>query len=647
MTPEHPPAPYDDEIDLLELLATLWSQLPVILTTIACTGTLAIFYAFTIAEPVYNATARFELNNQSSGPNFGELGGLASLAGFSVPSGGGEADKLDDKIKSRPFILKMADMLGLYEDPVLNGSLLPPGRIASLLNMLKGTEGEAATPESISAGIIENFREAVTITVNKNGVIDLAVSHADPHRAAEIANAIVAETLVELQEDRRERSSEELGYLASELFAVQTDLENAAQELQKFAVANDLRSDRELARSSAQLVELRDTLSELGDTDLALVALERLDGEWGEETRTAFLDQHPIARGLGFRRLLGWSGGEANWSAPSTALLSNARASISEQRRQVSRSIETLEAEAQRDAEGALELAALQRTVKVQETIYDVMVRQFETQSFAQGFDVAAGDIIEEAVAPLKPVAPRKVMIAGLGLVLGAILGAGIGMVLSLRKGVLHTARAISDLAPGFTTIKASASLGRRARRNAAIRLGKIGRKRQENLDEWAVSRIMSEDPSLTLVPVAADGPASGAALYLAQALSSSETPAALLDLSRKAVRHATFDSTPVPGIRAQELPDGVVICEPEHDLSVADAPDLHRMISELKETYARLIVLAPPLPAGAAQARLALSVTGAGCVVTRVGRCRKTVLNHATSLIREAGSTAPALLFA
>ena len=647
MAPEYPPAPYDDEIDLLELLATLWSQLPVILVSVLCCGAFAVFYALTIADPVYEATARFELNDQPSGPNFGELGGLASLAGFSVPSGGGEADKLEDKIKSRPFILKMADTLDFYEDPELNRSLLPSGRAASLLNMLKGTEREDATPESISAGIIEKFRDAVTLTVNKNGVIDLAVSHADPHRAAEIANAIVAETLVDLKDDRRERSSEELDYLASELFAVQTDLENAAQDLQKFAVANNLRSDRELARSSAQLVELRDTLADLADTDLALAALERLGGEWGEETRAAFLDQHPIARDLGFRRLIGWSGVETNWSAPSTALLISARASLSEQRRQVLRSIETLEAEAQRDAEGALELAALQRTVKVQETIYEVMVRQFETQSFTQGFDVAAGDIIEEAVAPLEPVAPRKAIIAALGLALGAVLGAGLGMVFSLRKGILHTARAISDLAPGFTAIKASANLGRRARSSATSRLQKLGRVRQENIDEWAVSRIMSEDPSLTLIPVGADEIASGTALYLAQALSSSKTPVALLDLSRKAVRQATFDSTPVPGIRAQELPDGMVVCTPEHDLSVADAPNLHRMISELKETHPRLIVLAPPLPAGAAQARLALSVTGAGCVVTRAGRCRKTVLNHAISLMREAGSSAPALILA
>ena len=76
----------DDEIDLSELFAALWSHKFLITFFTGLSIFLAGYYALT-AEKKFTAKSIFQIeqNDSSSGFNLsGELGALASLAGFSV-----------------------------------------------------------------------------------------------------------------------------------------------------------------------------------------------------------------------------------------------------------------------------------------------------------------------------------------------------------------------------------------------------------------------------------------------------------------------------------------------------------------------------------------------------------------------------------
>lgn len=83
-----PDASQDDEIDLKELAATLWQAKRLIASCVAAALVLAAAYLW-IAERKYTVRYTFlPASTEDSGNQFSGLGGLASLAGVSLPSGG-------------------------------------------------------------------------------------------------------------------------------------------------------------------------------------------------------------------------------------------------------------------------------------------------------------------------------------------------------------------------------------------------------------------------------------------------------------------------------------------------------------------------------------------------------------------------------
>jgi uncharacterized protein involved in exopolysaccharide biosynthesis len=87
-TPEQPVYYSDDEIDLRDLFATLWRGKWIILlfTVVFAAGGVA----YALSKPdIYQASVLLAPTQSESGPNLGgQLGGLASLAGINIGSGG-------------------------------------------------------------------------------------------------------------------------------------------------------------------------------------------------------------------------------------------------------------------------------------------------------------------------------------------------------------------------------------------------------------------------------------------------------------------------------------------------------------------------------------------------------------------------------
>lgn len=78
----------DDEIDLLELFRTIWSGRYVVLICVLASVSLASVHLWG-AERKYTVNYIFKaVGGEGAGSNMGGLGGLASLAGVSLPSGG-------------------------------------------------------------------------------------------------------------------------------------------------------------------------------------------------------------------------------------------------------------------------------------------------------------------------------------------------------------------------------------------------------------------------------------------------------------------------------------------------------------------------------------------------------------------------------
>ena len=116
----------DDEIDLFELIATIWKGKWLIISVSVVAAGLSAYISLQIPN-LYRVEVKIAPVEESSGGQMAGLmsqyGGLASLAGISLPSsGGGETDLLLEILKSREFISRF------IKDEALGPRLLALGR---------------------------------------------------------------------------------------------------------------------------------------------------------------------------------------------------------------------------------------------------------------------------------------------------------------------------------------------------------------------------------------------------------------------------------------------------------------------------------------------------------------------------------------
>jgi len=104
MNPNNEMIENSQEIDLIEILRTLWSKKLFIILLTTFFALSSAYYAISLPDK-YTSSILVKLTEESSKPQISGLGGLASIAGINIPSGGG--DKSSEAIailKSKSFL---------------------------------------------------------------------------------------------------------------------------------------------------------------------------------------------------------------------------------------------------------------------------------------------------------------------------------------------------------------------------------------------------------------------------------------------------------------------------------------------------------------------------------------------------------------
>ena len=194
----------DDEIDLSEISASLWSHKILIVIITGISIFFSGFHALT-TEKKYTAKAVFDIKeNNSRGFSLGgEMGALASIAGLgsSVSSG---SDLLLERIKSREFILKADQKLSLSEDKFFN-SYNPDAKDPAWKALIKTLIGWK-TPDRtkqlmVQEAVIKGYLRSVSASSTGAGAIQISVTHIDPELASNYANGLM-ELVREMIEDQ-------------------------------------------------------------------------------------------------------------------------------------------------------------------------------------------------------------------------------------------------------------------------------------------------------------------------------------------------------------------------------------------------------------------------------------------------------------
>ena len=598
----------DDEIDLGQLFATLWAHKFFIAFVSVITLSLATIYASYIAKPMYEATSSFALNEKSNIPNLGELGALASLAGFSTGGGSSKVATLKDRVMSRRFILELSDRLDLMRDPFFNATLREPRAIGrTRLKMLLGitTKNEPPSIDKLTASLIGTFRKNVTLTITKSGLIEISIQHINSERAADLANDIVEKILTDLLIDQRADDREQIDYLASELYVAQEKLEAAAEAMQSYAIENNLTSTEDFKRASVQLSGLRETTKKLTEYATLIDFLQNAKSwvaVWEPTSGEALLEKYPYAEDQEFRSFMGWPAQSAKWKLPPLSGLENASQQIAQRLVRVQRSMTKLETQAKIDADAAVELARLKRTIKVQDTVYEVLVRQFETQNLTSGFQSDVGDLYEVAVPPLRPVSPKKSLILALGLVLGLFLGMGAALLMAMRSGVLYTKTSITNtIGIPLGHQKSFAGLKRKIADTGKLALSVL-RDANPDLDDLIITMAGDKLKVIGIYALNQTIAVRGAALYIGQKMAKFNNATVVLDLAGAiSIKNLNIAEDVAAEFSGWHLQNGLIVLRLAAGTDAVFSQDFERSLSQLKAQYDCLIIVFPTLPTGLA----------------------------------------------
>ncbi|WP_169791148.1 GumC family protein [Rubellimicrobium mesophilum] len=451
-----------DEIDLLEILRTLWRGKLWIALCALLVLTLGWYRGVATAVPLYTATAQMalQLDNQ---PNI-DLSTIVS--GFS----GDEASINTEMaiIQSDEVIGRLVDELRLQDDPEFNAYLPDPDaagpgvvqRVRSALGaavraVLPGGEDDPAeaeappTPEEIRRDVIDSVRGTVDTDSNYDTyVFSISVTTEDPDKSTRLANALAGfyrddqiRTKVETTERMATWLSERVGELRAELDAKQNEIadlqaqsalvsDESLQALNERAI--DLRS--QLSQVQSDLARTEERLSALaaaeasGDVEAILAAAD--DGQL-EAAATAMARSQPGARARFDRRL-------AQVRLQVEAERDRARQSAQD----LQRGIDELSSQFEGQSSDLRALQQLRQEAEATQALYDTFLTRLKEATVQQSAYEADSRILTEAREG-DQVAPRRTRILALSLILGLVLGGG--LVLG-REFLQNTFRTAEDL---------------------------------------------------------------------------------------------------------------------------------------------------------------------------------------------------------
>ncbi|MGK5094028.1 GNVR domain-containing protein [Deltaproteobacteria bacterium TL4] len=234
------------DIDLLDLCDTLWSHRIGIMVIFFMGSLCSIVYAL-FQTPQYVSTSTFLPVSHNSGP-MGNLGGLAALAGFSLPSSSNNID-FEIVLASRSFTENIVRELNLLpvlfegtKTPTREDSTPPPdsGWFKSLLSRLKG---ENTTDKPIDTKFIEQILYAnaasalqkIVSVSQKRGLYSIEITWKDPHIAALIANEHIDELEHFLLKNQITTTKKSRVFIESQLQKTEKYLTEAEDALKNFS----------------------------------------------------------------------------------------------------------------------------------------------------------------------------------------------------------------------------------------------------------------------------------------------------------------------------------------------------------------------------------------------------------------------------
>lgn len=432
-----------DEIDLQQLIRTVWRGKWLVVIFALIFGALGFFYATKMASPVYNSVATVSIDNRESQAT--DLDAL--VGGLSAEQPSLNTEML--LIRSRQLLSRLVQSEDLLSEPEFNPLLaeINPYSIAGVRAYFFGPpEVRTYTQEELTRIAVDRLRTRLSVTNPRQSfVFEIGISSGTPQNATRIVNAL-AETYINDQVlFKEEQSQQAIEFLSSRTSELQTQLNEAELGVKDFAASIELISAETLVAKNRQVKELRDRLNTLealiAQRELAAARYDTFDLDTATQADVILLDSTLLSRL--FDTVEDSPTALAQFASEFEREGSRAQAELAQAQQQqtsLSAAVLTLEQEVETESRDLLTLQQLQREAEATAEIYGYFLTRLKEAEVQQGTQQADARLLSAAVMPLGASSPRVFFILVFSLIIGALIATGIVLVREFSKGGIRTA---------------------------------------------------------------------------------------------------------------------------------------------------------------------------------------------------------------
>ncbi len=424
----------NDEIDLALLLYKFWQGKFIILLSIILFLLLGISY-LNQQPKIFTARSIFGFDKSSTTKNIipQEISFLTNLNNIN------SNDDIITQIKGKDFLRKIVVKLNLFEKPEFaklfnNEEQSNFFSIQNLKDKVKifinyeKFEVENSLSFKIET-ILTNFQKNLQINSLKTGGYEIIVSSESPEDASLIANTIVTDFLELKLKTKILKSEKALDYLSEKLGEAKLSMDIAKNEVETFALKQNILSQQEFRLQSSRLEEFRTSIEKLTsnykllEQYYKLIKSDELNKSEYEKIIQDIIDISPRIKPT--KRFLD-SQGKRDLEKEIDYLLNkipNEILRLEQSLKITKESFNNLENRAKKTSQEAREFQNLQREVGFTQARYDALLKEIEKKSLIEGFEDALGEIYETAVPPINPSSPKPNLIIALSIVIGTMVG--------------------------------------------------------------------------------------------------------------------------------------------------------------------------------------------------------------------------------
>lgn len=465
--------PTSDEIDLTQLLRTVWRGKFWIGLCGAVALLLGIWYAFFVATPVYTASSLVALETQQK-----QTIDIESVVGGL----GGDQSSINTEvevIRSRELAEKVVLELDLTSDPKFNGWLQPEptfsiGNIIYIIrNFLGKAEVEKAPPteREVLDAVIDKLLQSVSASnIRQSYVFRITGVTENPTKSALIANTWAELYIRDQISVKFEKTKQASEWLADRVSQLQIELENAEAELKEFSSSTKLVSPEALSVLNLQIKELRDRLT---DTDAtAENHANKIEAMQDARASNSITEMAEAANDRGLEALVtrieNGTARRADFDTRFDQILDRTAlesARALNQADTLRASIERTERQIEAQSSELVTLQQLQREAEASRLIYEHFLGRLKETSVQQGIQQPDSRILSRAVVPQNPSAPRKSIILVLSLMLGGMAGTALVLGREFSQTTFRTPEEL-EARTGYTVLGQIPAIPARRRSN-------------------------------------------------------------------------------------------------------------------------------------------------------------------------------------